>query len=69
MGERDNKLSCVPFQFLNQETGFYGNWCERYAIGGHPNLTLFNLLVGKNSVADARTCEVGKTLAELNIGF
>jgi hypothetical protein len=33
-----------PFQNLNQMTDFYEIWYERYAITGHPNSVLFNLL-------------------------
>jgi hypothetical protein len=32
------------FQIDNRWTDFDETWYERYAIGGHPNLVLFNFL-------------------------
>jgi len=59
---------CVLLKLLNQLSSVHNVWCESYAIGTHPNLTLLDLLryVPKN--IDARTCDVEATLSPLNIG-
>jgi hypothetical protein len=71
----DKQIACVwvgayPLQLLQQFISFHEILYERYAIGAHSNLLLINLLqsVDPNNMADARTCEIGATLAPLNIG-
>jgi hypothetical protein len=58
---------CVPpLKLLNQVTDLREIWYECYATGGHSNLALLST-VSNNNMADARTCEVGATLAPLNV--
>jgi hypothetical protein len=54
-----------PFQILNQFTDDHEIWYGRYVVRSHPKPML---LMGDNNIADARTCDMGATLAPLNLG-
>lgn len=36
--------ACVLFQLLNYLAHYNDIWSERDAVGGHPNITLFNFV-------------------------
>jgi hypothetical protein len=62
-------LVASSVQRLNLLTGIHKAWYERCAIGGHNSVILYDFPVISNNMADARTCEVGPTVAGLNMRF
>jgi len=57
-----------PFQLSNQRIDYY-EICYKYLeLEATPNLVMLIFLVRNSNMANVRTCELGATLATLNVG-
>jgi len=56
----------VSISAFERAERFYKTWLESYTPGGRPRNVLYNFLVINQSLADARTCDVGMKLASFS---